>query len=530
MSDGDRNQAVRVNPVEAMSQRTRVLMFCIMALGQLIALMDIQIVAGSLGPIQAGLSAGPDEIAWVQTAYLMAEIVMVPLAAFLAKALSTRWLFTGSAALFTISSLMCGLAWDIDSMILFRTIQGFVGGAMVPTCFAMGYVLFEGRMRATMTAMLGMVSTLGPMLGPSLGGWITDVADWRWLFFINVAPGLLIVTTLPLFGPVDEAKTSLLRRIDWLHVAALAVFLGGLQYVLEEGPRHEWFSDIRVSTAAWLSFVAAVVFLERCFFAENPVVRLTPFKRPTFVLACILNLVIGVGLYSTIYLTPVFLDLVRGYSSMQIGAVVVVSGACMALGAPISVRLLATIDGRWVIAAGFSLYALFLFLYSNITSNWGFSEFFWPQAVRGIAILFCIMPAISMALFGQEGDDLHSASGLFNLMRNLGGAIGIAIVNTQLIDFTRLHALRISEGLSATPDKANAAVQELAAYAARFTPDPLHAQEMATGALVRVIGREAATLAFADIFHLMAWGFVAVLLIVPFCKTPAMNASGSLGH
>lgn len=528
MRSGDGLVAAGASPAAGLSEGRKTLIFCIMAVGQFLALMDIQIVAGSLAQIQAGLSAGPDEIAWVQTAYLMAEIVMVPLAAFLARSLSTQWLFTASAALFTASSLLCGLAWDLESMIVFRTIQGFVGGAMVPTCFAVGYVLFEGRKRATMTAMLGMVSTLGPMLGPSLGGWITEVADWRWLFFINVAPGLLIVTVLPLIGKVDNGDLSLLRRIDWLHVASLAVFLGGLQYVLEEGPRHEWFGDISVATAAWLSFVAALVFLERCFCSANPVVSLAPFRRRLFVLACILNFVIGVGMYATIYLTPVFLELVRGYSSLQIGWVVVVSGAFMALGAPISVRLLAVIDGRIVIAAGFALYATFLLLYSRITPEWGFAEFFLPQAVRGLAILLIIMPAISMALFGQEGDALYAASGLFNLMRNLGGAVGIAVVNSQLIDFTRVYALRLSEGSAQASNYAAAALQDLGERFGTITPDAGLAHDMALAGAAGMIAREAATLAFADIFHLMGLAFLAVLLIAPFCRTPALNETGSL--
>src|SRR3954447_10145723 len=172
----------------ALSEKRKFLIFGLMAFGQFMALLDIQIVAGSLNSIQAGLSAGPDEIAWVQTAYLMAEIVMIPLAAFLSQALSTRWLFTASAALFTVSSLMCGMAWDINSMIAFRAIQGFVGGAMVPTVFATGFALFEGPKRAMIPAILGMVSTLAPTLGPSVGGWITDYYDWRWLFFMNILP------------------------------------------------------------------------------------------------------------------------------------------------------------------------------------------------------------------------------------------------------------------------------------------------------------------------------------------------------
>ena len=513
-----------------LSERTKLLIFAMMAFGQFMALLDIQIVAGSLNSIQAGLSAGPDEIAWVQTAYLMAEIVMIPLAAFLSQALSTRWLFTLSAGLFTVSSLMCGMAWDINSMITFRAIQGFVGGAMVPTVFATGFAMFDGPKRAMIPAILGVVSTLAPTLGPSVGGWITDVADWRWLFFMNVPAGVAITVILPLLGKVDEAQPQMLKRIDWLHVGSLAVFLGGLQYVLEEGPRHEWFSDTGVATAAWLSVVGAVVFFERSFYSKMPVLKLTPFLRPTFAMACVLNLVIGFGLYSATYLAPVYLGRVREFSSLQIGGTVFVTGLTMAFAAPIAARLSTRVDGRYVIAVGFSLFAAGLWMFSYIGPEWGFWQFFAPQAVRGFAILLCIVPAVGMALNGVAPAELRYASGLFNLMRNLGGAIGIAVVNTWLQDFGRLHALRISEDMASAPDKAGAVLQGLTAYASRFTPDPAQALSLAQSQFARVVGREALTMAFADVFRLMAWGFIIALVIVPFCKPAPQNAPAPSEH
>ncbi len=284
-----------VSPAQNLSEGQKLAIFAVMAFGQFMALLDIQVVAASLNSIQAGLSAGPDEIAWVQTAYLMAEIVMIPLAAFLSKALSTRWLFTLSAVLFTISSLMCGIAWNIQSMTVFRAIQGFVGGAMVPTVFATGFTLFTGKRRAMIPAVLGMVSTLAPTLGPTVGGWVTDSLSWHWLFFINILPGAAIAILLPIIGRIDDPDFSKLGKIDWLHVASLALFLGALQYVLEEGPRYQWFEDADIKIAAWLSFIGMVVFFERSFFSEHPVLKLSPFRRPTFVLACLLNLVIGLA-------------------------------------------------------------------------------------------------------------------------------------------------------------------------------------------------------------------------------------------
>jgi DHA2 family multidrug resistance protein len=511
-------------------EKRKLLIFAMMAFGQFMALLDIQIVTASLNSIQAGLSAGPDEIAWVQTAYLMAEIVMIPLAAFLSQAVSTRWLFTASAGLFTISSLMCGLAWDIDSMIAFRAIQGFVGGAMVPTVFATGFAMFDGPKRAMIPAILGMVSTLAPTLGPSVGGWVTEVADWRWLFFMNIVPGVAITIILPLLGKVDEAQPQMLKRIDWLHVGSLALFLGGLQYMLEEGPRHEWFTDVGVATSAWLSLVGAVVFFERSFYSTMPVLKLTPFLRPTFAMACVLNLVIGFGLYSATYLAPIFLGRVRGYSSLQIGGTVFVTGLTMAIAAPIAARLSTKVDGRYVIAVGFCLFAAGLWMFSYVTPQWGFWELFAPQTVRGFAILLCIVPAVGMALNGVAPAELRYASGLFNLMRNLGGAIGIAVVNTWLQDFGRVHALRLGEALGEMPDKAGELIRGLTAYAGRFTPDPAYAASLAQAQLARMVGREAATLAFADVFRLMAWGFIAALAIVPFCKPAPADAPPPSEH
>ncbi len=516
------DRAVYTHPAAQLSEGRKILLFAVMAFGQFMALLDIQIVAASLNSIQAGLLAGPDEIAWVQTAYLMAEIVMIPLSGFLSQAISTRWLFALSAGLFTLSSLACGTAWNIESMIVFRAIQGFVGGAMIPTVFATGFSIFSGPRQAMIPAILGIVSTLAPTLGPTVGGWITDASSWRWLFFMNVVPGVLITILVPILGKIDEAKPSMLRRIDWLHLLGLAVFLGAFQYVLEEGPRHEWFSDVGVASAAWLSLVGGVVFFERAFFSTGPIVELTPFRNPTFALACVLNFVTGFGLYAATYLVPIFLGRVRGYSSLDIGTTVFVSGCFMFFGAPIAARLSNLIDQRYVIAAGFTLFALGLYLLSGVSSVWGFDELFLPQGVRGFAVLLCIVPATSLSLSTVPQHQLKSASGLFNLCRNLGGAVGIALVTTWLQDFSRVHVLRLSEGMSSSREHAEAALTSLTnLITSAGITDPALAQLTAQGEMTRIIAREALTLAFDDVFKLMALLFVFALVLVPFCRKPA---------
>ncbi|MGO9930240.1 MAG: DHA2 family efflux MFS transporter permease subunit [Steroidobacteraceae bacterium] len=507
------------------------LIFGVLAFGQFMALLDIQIVAASLNELQAGLSAGPEEISWVQTAYLMAELVMIPFSAFLAQAMSTRWLFSLSAALFTLSSVLCGFAWNIQSMIAFRVLQGFTGGAMVPTVFAVGFTLFSGKERAMIPAILGVVSVLAPTLGPTVGGLITESLGWRWIFFINVSPGIAVTVLSSVLVRIDKADFQMFRRIDWTHLIAMAVFLAGLEYVLEEGPRLDWFGDSRIVVAAWVSFVAFLLFLERSFFSASPIVRLSPFRKPTFAFACLFNLVIGFGIYSSTYLIPVYLGRVRGYDSLQIGTTVFVVGCAQLLSTVIAARLSQRVDGRLVITVGLVLFAFSLYLSSHLSTQWGFAELFWPQIVRGLAVMLCIVPSVGMALSAFSGLELRSASGLFNLMRNLGGAIGIAVVNTWLQDNARIEAARIGEALGRSAQAANDAVTALAQRLAAATPDATQALQLAQKLFGREVGQQALALAFDDVFRLMAWMFVAALVMVPFAKSaPAAAVSPAAAH
>jgi len=512
------------NPADLPLAR-KYLIFGIMAFGQFMALIDIQIVAASLNDVQAGLSAGPDEISWVQTGYLMAELVMIPFSAFLAQALSTRWLFALSAGLFTLASALCGMAWDIDSMVAFRVVQGFVGGAMIPTVFATGFALFTGKERAMIPAILGMVSVLAPTLGPTVGGWLTDVAGWRSIFYVNIVPGIAVTLLSLWLVRVDKANVAMLKRIDYTHLIAMAVFLGGLEYVLEEGPRYDWFGDPGIAIAGWLSFVGFVLFMERSLRSNGPIVRLTPFLKPTFAIACLFNLVIGFGLYSATYLIPVFLGRVRDYNSFDIGTTVFVTGIAQIASTIVAARVSQRVDPRYVITVGLSLFATSLWLSSFITEDWGFAALLVPQALRGFAIMLCIVPSVTMALGAFAMPELRYASALFNLMRNLGGAIGIAVVNTWLADQTRIHVARLGESLGEAGRQAPDAVAALAARLQSLALDSAQALHLAQAEFARVAARHSLTLAFDEVFRLMAWMFVVALVMVPFCKSPKLTAA-----
>jgi DHA2 family multidrug resistance protein len=512
-------------PPSELPARRKYLIFAVMAFGQFMALIDIQIVAASLNDVQAGLSAGPDEISWVQTGYLMAELVMIPFSAFLAQALSTRWLFALSAGLFTISSALCGAAWDIQSMVLFRVLQGFVGGAMVPTVFATGYALFSGPQRAMIPAILGMVSVLAPTLGPTVGGFLTDTIRWRSIFYINIVPGISVTLLALWLIRVDRPNLAMLRRIDYAHLASMAIFLGCLEYVLEEGPNNDWFADPKILTAAWVSLVSFGLFLERSLRSGGPVVRLTPFRRPTFAFACVFNLVIGFGLYSSTYLVPVFLGRVRGFDAVQIGTTVFVVGFTQVLSTVIAARLSQTVDPRKTITVGLILFAASLWLASSITPEWGFSAWLAPQMLRGFAVMLCIVPSVGLALGGFAMTELRYASGLFNLMRNLGGAIGIAVVNTWLQDSARIQTARLGEGLGQAGAHAPGMVAAIAGRFAGRLGDQSQALLAAQGEFSRLVGRYALTTAFNEVFRTMAWVFICALILVPFCRPAPQSAA-----
>src|SRR5256886_1726040 len=259
---------------DAAPKQPSLLPFVVMCAGMFIALLDIQIVASSLQEIGGGLSAAQDEISWVQTAYLIAEIIMIPLSGWLTRVLSTRWLFTISAAGFTLSSMLCGVAWDIHSMILFRALQGLLGASMIPTVFTSSFFYFQGSRRVYSAAVIGTIASIAPTLGPEIGGWITDTLSWHWLFYINLVPGLAITVLIPQLVKIDKPGLSLPRDPDYLGIALMALGLGMLEYVLEEGSRWNWFDDATIRACAWIATIALVLFVARSLTYRKPVLDL----------------------------------------------------------------------------------------------------------------------------------------------------------------------------------------------------------------------------------------------------------------
>jgi DHA2 family multidrug resistance protein len=498
-----------------------ILPFAVMCVGMFIALLDIQIVASSLQDIGGGLSAAQDDISWVQTAYLIAEIIVIPLSGWLTRVFSTRWLFATSAAGFTVASMLCGIAWNIESMIVFRALQGMLGASMIPTVFTSSFHYFPGPRRVYSAAVVGTIASVAPVLGPVIGGWITDTLDWHWLFYVNLVPGLLVAATVPLLVKIDQPDLSLLKGADYLGMALMALALGNLEYVLEEGARWNWFDDSTITTCAWIAGICGILFVARSLTYAQPVVDLRALLDRNFSLGCFLSFVTGVGIFSTIYLTPLFLGYVRGFSAWQTGMAIFSTGAASLLGVPVYVMLARKIDTRWLMMLGLASFAAAMWSFSLITHDWGSDQLLIPQILRGFPQVFAVAPAVTLGLGSLPPERLKYASGLFNMMRNLGGAVGIAVCGAILNNRTNLHFLDIATRL--TP--ANGAMQKLLHNMTQRWGEALggtvagHAAAMSQ--LRHLAYREASTLAYADAFRAIMVALVVATLLVPLLRQVA---------
>ncbi len=503
-----------------------ILPFVVMCAGMFIALLDIQVVASSLQDIGGGLSAARDQIGWVQTSYLIAEIIVIPLSGWLTRVFSTRWLFTVSAAGFTAASVLCGLAWDIESMIVFRALQGLMGASMIPIVFTSTFHYFPGPRRVYAAAVVGTIASIAPTLGPVVGGWITDTLSWHWLFYVNVVPGIMIALLVPLLVKMDKPDLSLLKEADYPGIVLMAMGLGCLEYVLEEGARWNWFDDATIRSAAVVASIAGAAFVIRSLTFAHPVVDLSALGNRNFLLGCILSFVTGIGIFSTIYLTPLFLGYVRGFDAWQTGAAIFVTGAASLAGTVVYIALARKIDTRWLMMFGLASFGLGMWSFSFITHDWGANELLWPQIFRGFPQVFAVAPAVTLGLGSLPAARLKYASGLFNMMRNLGGAVGIAVSGAILNDRTNFHFQAIAAHLTPANDTMNRALDGLTARYGHMIGSIDAGHAAALKRLWQLAYREASTMAFADAFWVIMIAFIAATALVPLLRNvPAQPAT-----
>lgn len=500
-----------------------------MVVGQFMAILDIQIVASSLSQIQAGVGASADEISWVQTIYLLAEVVIIPLTAYLTKMWGTRPVYVAAAAGFIVTSILTGLSTNIEMMIFMRALQGLAAGAMIPAVFATAMTVFPPEKRVTANVIVGLIVTLAPTIGPTLGGHLTESMSWHWLFFVNVPPGLLVMFLVGRYGNFDQGDPSLAKGIDWFGLATMTVFLLSMQYVLEEGSGEGWFDDDLILWLTVTAVIGGAVFIWRQLTYRQPIVSLKPFADRNFTLGFLMNAVAGMTLFGGTFILPLFLGQILQYSAAQVGTTMLVSGLVMFMSAPIAGRLVRAMDPRIPLVVGFGLAAYGTAMGVRVTADWGFWNFAALQAVRGVGVMIAMIAAQQLSVSTLPPSMMKDASGLVNLIRNVGGAVGLAVLTTVLSDQTALHLAELSARVSVASPEAQEMLAGLTAMMQeRGVMNPEGAAAKAMGMMLR---QEASVLGFGDGFFFLAAG-CAVASALGFLATPAKNAapSGGGGH
>jgi DHA2 family multidrug resistance protein len=421
--------------------------YAAMCIGMFMAILDIQIVITSLPVIQEALGIGADRMSWVQTAYLIAEVIAIPLTGLLTRVFSMRRLFVGAIAIFTFASVGCAFSGEFASLVVWRILQGFAGGVLIPLVFSAIFLLFERGFQQTLaTTMGGVLAVMAPVLGPITGGWITENYSWQWLFLINVVPGAVTLLLGFVCLPRGASRLSLFKHLDWMSVALVAAALAALEIGLKEAPDRGWTSVVVLGLFAIVA-VAGYLAVRR----PAPAIDFALLGDRNLAYGCVLSFILGAGLFGSVYLMPVFLAFVRGHGPIDIGLVILVTGIAQLVTAPIAVQLDRRCSARLLSVVGFACFALGLALSGFQSRATDYDEMFWPQVVRGGFVALCILPPIRFALGYLPLDRVSDASGLFNLSRNLGGAIGIALIDTILFTRGPEHAGRLTEMIKSDP-------------------------------------------------------------------------------
>jgi MFS transporter, DHA2 family, multidrug resistance protein len=426
--------------------------FVALCVGMFMAILDIQVVVTSLKTIEEALGIGADRMSWIQTAYIIAEVIAIPLTGVLLRTFSMRWLFVGALAIFTVASVGCAMSGGFGSLLAWRVVQGFAGGLLIPLVFSAIFLMFpKGFLQTLATTIGGLLAVLAPALGPLVGGWITETYSWHWLFLINLLPGLVAIAAGMFALPAARFKLALLRSLDWLSLFAFGFALAGLVVGLKEAPTRGWFSAVVLGCFAGTAVLGVFAFTR-----PRPAIMTGLLRDRGLAFGCGLSFLLGFALFSTVYVLPVFFAFVRGMSPYQIGLITLVMGAAQVISAPLTVQVDRFFDARWLSAAGFLLFAVGLAMNANLEVLSDGGDVFWPQVVRGAAIALCILPPIRLAMQFMPQNVVGDASGLFNLARNIGGVVGIAASDTVMFQRAPEHSERIMDLLDSDPPAAAA--------------------------------------------------------------------------
>jgi DHA2 family multidrug resistance protein len=496
-------------------------------LGAFMAVLNIQIVNASLADIQGAIGAGIDDGGWISTSYLIAEIVVIPLSGWLAQVFSVRIYLLANAILFLILSAACALAQDLPQMIVLRAIQGFTGGVLIPMAFTLIITLLPRAKQPVGLALFALSATFAPAIGPTIGGYLTENFGWQYIFYVNLVPGTIMVGMLWYALETKPLKLSLLRQGDWAGIVAMAIGLAALQTVLEEGNKDDWFGSPFIVKLSVIAGVALAVFVIVELTVDRPLLNLRLLVRRNFGFGTLANFLLGVALYGSVFILPQYLSRIQGYNAEQIGMVLAWTGLPQLVLIPLVPRLMQRFDARIIIGIGLVLFAASNFMNIHMTSNYAAEQLFWPNVVRAVGQALVMAPLSAVAAAGIEPENAGSASGLFNMTRNLGGAVAIALLQTVLTKREQYHSNILMQSVSPFEQATRTRLDQLTQYFVNHgIVDRSDAAHRAYVAIGHIVQKQAYILAFSDTFYLLGMALIVALIAALFLKKPGHVAAG----
>lgn len=487
-------------------------------LASMIELIDTSIVNVALPQMMGNLGATLDQIAWVVTGYVVANVIVIPMTGWFASVFGRRNYFVGSMILFTVASFFCGHATGLWEMVIFRFIQGAGGGAMLSTSQAILVETFPPEELGLANALFGLGVVIGPTVGPTLGGWITDSYSWRWIFYVNLPIGVVAVLMALAFLP-DPKETRQVSTIDWAGIALLILGIGSLQIVLERGESEDWFSARYILVLTGVAIVALIGFIWRELAAEHPVVDLRVLKDRSLAMGTVFTFILGFGLYASVFVFPVFAQNLLGFTAMQTGLILLPGSLATALAMPLVGKLMQRrVPPQLMNAIGFLCFFGFTYMLSHSTLASDRQDFFWPLILRGAGLGLIFVPLTTVALSGLRGKDIAQGAGLTNMMRQLGGSFGVALVATYVQHRSWTHRVNLLSHVSAYDPAVRERISTITSGLMARGSDLYSAQQQAYAALEGAVVKQTFLLTYMDAFRVVGVFFLCCIPLLLFFK------------
>ena len=488
-------------------------------IGSFMAILNIQITNASLLNIEGGIGTGVDNGSWISTSYLIGEIIVIPLTDFLSRVFSFSRYMLASATLFAIFSVACAFAHDLPSMIAMRGLQGFAGGVLIPMAFTLVLTKLPKPQQPIGLAIFALSVTFAPAIGPTIGGYLTENYGWQTIFFVNVVPTIVMVSALYLTLERQPMQLKLLKEGDWAGIATMAVGLSAFQTVLEEGNKDDWFASPFILRLAIVALVSLSLFVWIELTVEKPLIRLRLLMQRNFGFGTIAVTLLGFALFGSVYILPAYLGQAQGYNAEQIGAVLAWTGLPQLVLIPLVPKLMQRFDTRYIAFTGLMIFAYSCFMNTAMSPDYAGDQLWIPNIVRAIGQAMVLTPLTSVTTGNTAPQDAAAASGISNMLRNLGGAIGTAVLATVVTKREQFHSNIIGQSVTLGREEVRNRIAEMTDFfLAHGVPDPAAARQQAIVALGKAVKHQALVMGFSDTFAVIAAVLVFSAIAVAFTR------------